>query len=305
MSRIANKHVLDSSSESDDNDSLTFEDHEGRQNCQNSETINMDSQLEYDEDRDDVTQGRFETRPCSSALNIKATQSSTPRETKRRPQVFFEKLDNLIGQHQHRLEKISQELKADSAEFLSVVASLLSEEPLSADNSSNEQVMFKGRNLMSIVATSDPCQFGRNLAKAIFGEEKDCALINYMIGKERCKTNSRPRVDPQLEKVFGKIVWSKYPREPEYCLREARIDANQLVFGLQEETVESRKMLGCWWKWRRLNSLAVVFSFNLREAGKALKNAYFYFALSFQLSNFKCCLLMNWRFLLIFCFVKY
>ena len=43
---------------------------------------------------------------------------------------------------------------------------------LFADNSSNEQVMCKGRKLISIVVSSDPSQFGRDLAKAIFGEKK-------------------------------------------------------------------------------------------------------------------------------------
>ena len=243
MSRIANKHVLDSSSESDDNDSFTFEDHEGRQDCENSETINMNSQLEDDQDRYDVTQERFEPTPCSSSMNIKATQFSTPKETNRWAQVPSQRLDNLIGQHQHRLKKVRQELKADNAEFFSVVASEMSGEQLCADNSSNEQVMFKGRNLMSIVATSDPSQFGRDLTKAIFGEEKDCALKNYMIGKERCKTNSRPRVDLQLEKLFCKIVRSKYPREPEYCLREARIAANQLGLDYKKKQLKADNCL--------------------------------------------------------------
>ena len=134
-------------------------------------------------------------------------------------------------------------MKTDNAEFLSVVASELSGEPLSADNWSNEQVVFKGRNLKSIVATSVPCQFGCDSARAFFGEENYCALINYMIGKERCITNSRPCVDLQLEKLFGKTIRLKYPREPEYCLREARIAANQLGLDYKKKELKAENCL--------------------------------------------------------------
>ena len=98
----------------------------GRKNCENTENLNNDSQIEDDQGRDDVTQGRCE--PTLVALNIKAKQSSTPRELNSRTEVLSEKLENLIDQNQPRLKNIRGELKADNAEFFNVVASELSGE---------------------------------------------------------------------------------------------------------------------------------------------------------------------------------
>ena len=35
-------------------------------------------------------------------------------------------------------------------------------------------VVYLGRNLMDLVAGSDPCPFGRELAKTLFGENENC-----------------------------------------------------------------------------------------------------------------------------------
>ena len=107
-------------------------------------------------------------------------------------------------------------MKADSTEFLNVVKIELSREATRATNSDAEPVMHKGTNLMTISAGPDLSQFGRELAKAIFGEDKNCLLINFMIGSERSKANARPRVELQLERLFTTVVRRKYPIEPEF-----------------------------------------------------------------------------------------
>ena len=147
------------------------------------------------------------------------SMTSTPKRTDKLMQLEV-RLDTHIEAHKNRLRQLRHELKADNAEFLSVVEGELYGRQVAYSNENVKAVIHNGRNLLDIVAVSDPCRFGCDLAKAIFGEDEDCLLQNYMIGQQRSKMNSRPRVELSLE--FTTVVRQKYPKEPDYCFREAR-----------------------------------------------------------------------------------
>ena len=138
------------------------------------------------------------------------------------------RLDQIIAAHKCNLKKIRQKVKADNAEFLSIVRSEISEDQVVMNNEESPPVFLQGEDLMKMVAGHDPGHFGRELAKKIFGVGCNSLLVNCMIGHERSKTNARDRVDMSLERTFETVVRQKYPREPEYCLRVARAAANQL-----------------------------------------------------------------------------
>ena len=173
----------------------------------------------------------------SKTLAPLTSMTSTPKRTDKLVQLEV-RLDTLIGAHKNRLRQLRHELKADNAEFLSVVEGELSGGQVAYSNENEKAVIHNGRNLMDIVAGSDPCRFGRDLAKAIFGEEEDCLLQNYMIGQQRSKMNSRPRVELSLERLFTTVVRQKYSKEPDYCLREARAAANQLGLDFKKKALK-------------------------------------------------------------------
>ena len=213
MSRLS--ALLDSSSESEDELA-----------CSQSAVSSLDetendiiSNLSHDDGR----------MPTPSHV-VKPGKTSTPQQINRTVDNLNKHLDIMIQSHKTSLRKIRQRMQADNQEFLATLEAELSGERVVNDNENLGQVIHNGKDLMSLVAGNNPYRFGRELAKVVFGEGNDCLLIDFMIGQEKSSPFSRPRVDPQLENIFCKVVRMNYPRDPELCLREARSAANQ--FGL-------------------------------------------------------------------------
>ena len=238
MPRVQKRRLLDSSSESEEDSSAANNLNHTGDDGNIDTTFNGNQNLDVTEINNEDAHGETSQTPnvIQSAQDIGST--STPKQQDQLTNLS-NRLDSLIKQHKFRLKQVRQEMKADNIEFLNVVQSELSGERVRADNESDETVMHNNVNLMAIAAGPDPSQFGRELAKAIFGENDKCMLINYMIGNERCKMNSRPRVDFGLERLFATVVRKKYPREPEFCLREARVAANQLGLDYKKKVMKA------------------------------------------------------------------
>ena len=83
------------------------------------------------------------------------SMTSTPKRTDKLMQLEV-RLDMFIGAHKNRLRQLRHELKADNAEFLSVVEGELSGGRVAYSNQNEKAVIHNGRNLMDIVASSDP-----------------------------------------------------------------------------------------------------------------------------------------------------
>ena len=246
MSRVSNKRILESNSESEDEISLAGDNIVGNlfidENAAPPNKVakiaeEPEAGLECDEPLNDTL-----PTPNTSQVEPTLSATSTPKPLDNLASLE-RRLEALIKQHKFRLKQVRQEMKADNTEFLNVVQSELSGEAIGANNSDAEPVMHKGRNLMTLCAGPDPSQFGRELAKAIFGQDKNCFLINFMIGSERCKGNARPRVELQLERLFTTVVRRKYPSEPEFCLREARVAANQLGLDYKKKILRGTNAL--------------------------------------------------------------
>ena len=246
MSRVSNKRFLESSSESEDESSLgddnifgnlVIDDNAAPPNKVAKIAEEPENGLESDEPLNDTL-----PTPNTSQVDptLIATSTLKPLDNLAR---LERRLEALIKQHKFRLKQVRQEMKADKTEFLNVVQSELSGEAIRANNSDAEALMHKGRNLMTICAGPDPSQFGRELAKAIFGEDKNYFLINFMTGCERSKANARPRIELQLERLFNTVVRRKYPSEPKFCLREARVAANQLGLDYKKKVLKGTNAL--------------------------------------------------------------
>ena len=246
MSRVSNKRILESSSESEDKislggdnivENLVIDENAAPPNKVAKIAEEPEAGLESDEPLNDTL-----PTPNTSQVEPTLCATSTPKPLDNLANLE-RRLEALIKQHKFRLKQVRQEMKADNTEFLNVVQSELSGETIGANNSDAEPVMHKGRNLMTLCAGPDPSQFGRELAKAIFGQDKNCLLINFMIGSERSKANARPRVELQLERLFTTVVRRKYPSEPEFCLREARVAANQLGLDYKKKILRGTNAL--------------------------------------------------------------
>ena len=239
MSRVSNKRILESSSESEDEISLGGDNIVGNlvidENAAPPNKVakiaeEPEAGLENDEPLNDTL-----PTPNTSQVEPTLSATSTPKPLDNLASLE-RRLEALIKQHKFRLKQVRQEMKADNTEFLNVVQSELSGEAIGANNSDAEPVM-------TLCAGPDPSQFGRELAKAIFGQDKNCLLINFMIGSERSKANARPRVELQLERLFTTVVRRKYPSEPEFCLREARVAANQLGLDYKKKILRGTNAL--------------------------------------------------------------
>ena len=228
MPRISNKQLLYSSDSESENEPMPS-------------VIEGNKELPPDKDNESNI-GLDITLPQSKNLVSAVTgeMTSTPKQCSTINALGI-RLDSLIDAHRSRLKHLRQELKADNLEFLTIVESELMGENVTYNNENLKPVIYKGRNLMDLVAGSDPCRFGRELAKALFGENENCLLQDYMIGQQRCKIKLRPRIDFALEKMFNTVVKQKYPREPEYCLREARSAANQLGLDYKKKCAKESK----------------------------------------------------------------
>ena len=79
------------------------------------------------------------------------------------------RLDQIIAAHKCNLKKIRQKVKADNAEFLSIVRSEISEDQVVMNNEESPPVFLQGEDLMKMVAGHDPGHFGRELAKKYLG----------------------------------------------------------------------------------------------------------------------------------------
>ena len=215
MSRIL-KRQLDSSSESE------------TENFEVTSSISQVLDLEAVSSINDTNGSNLIVPTPDSKHTTKKPKTSTPHNKRDAVDNLEKTLDLMIESHKVKLKKLREKVKADNIEFLFVVRSELNEGQLAMNNEDAIPVHFKGEDLMKMIAGPDPAHFGRELAKKLFGKDENCLLIHSMIGHERCRANARERIESSLEQMFERVVKQKYPREPDYCLREARAAANQL-----------------------------------------------------------------------------
>lgn len=100
--------------------------------------------------------------------------------------------------------------RANHEEFLEVFRILNGggNEDVDVNNSTSEEpLLFRGKNLMEVYAGPGCSQFGRDLVKVMFGEEKDSYIMYYLIGKVRNRKGSRESCSEKIRKLFeGKFL---------------------------------------------------------------------------------------------------
>ena len=124
---------------------------------------------------------------------------------------FEDSIQNMLTEHQARLKSIRNNERASNLEFLGSVEHFLFGESLFVDNNlSTEPVFVNGKDCMQLPAGKEPFEFGRELGKFIFGENRDCQLITHMIGPKRNHSDMRSRVSPDLETAFESLFLISY-----------------------------------------------------------------------------------------------
>ena len=99
---------------------------------------------------------------------------------------------------------------------------------IKAIRADTEPLMFNGKDLMRFIPTDEgPSVFGRTIAAEVFGNEKECKLINQGLAPKVHRKNTRGACDSELEDIFIQCVNRNYINDTDEALSRAIAGANQ------------------------------------------------------------------------------
>ena len=121
-------------------------------------------------------------------------------------------MNEIVQSNKKTMEAILKQNRAEKREFLAVVKSTVncSGSPnipggvVNTDENDGEKLEYNGLDLMTLYASEKPSLFGRELARVLFGEGKQCELINTLITGPLTPTrkNTRMPCDNKRKKLF-------------------------------------------------------------------------------------------------------
>lgn len=126
-------------------------------------------------------------------------------------ECFKKSLDTMVRNHKEAMDNMLKHFKAEKREFLHVWKAHLEGNGVpnvpggAKNNELDPPLLYKEKNLMAIYAAESPSLFGRELARALFGEGANCELGRVLIGPASKRKGARQPCDQERLELFRGI----------------------------------------------------------------------------------------------------